>query len=109
MKPGEGTTYHAIAQLDEVGGRFAVLGKPVVVGASAAPAPVAGGQRDVVPDEPPLGLDNPALEPSAVLDHSPAEQTGEPASRDRVRSPVPLADLERVDVGSPPLPPFRRS
>jgi hypothetical protein len=59
-----GSTY-----LDHVepsaGGRFAVIDQPTVVGSTAIPQyPQASTpfQRDPVPDEPPLGLDNPALE-----------------------------------------------
>jgi hypothetical protein len=98
----EATTYHAIAQLDEVGGRFAVLGKPVVVG-TGAQAPVAGGQRDVVGDEPPLSpYDNPGFEPSTVFSSvSPVEETGEPTERTPSRDP--LADVESGIVGSPSL------
>jgi hypothetical protein len=97
----EGTTYHAIAQLDEVGGRFAVLGKPVVVG--SGPTPVAGGKRDPVPDEPTLSAyDNPGFQPSRVFSSVlPVEETGEPT--ERTPSPDPLADVESVEVGSPSL------
>jgi hypothetical protein len=113
----EGSTYFARAQADEVPlGRFAVLGTPHIVGTGAPP--VAGGQRDVVGDEPPLPPDeNPAFElepqmPSPVVaQETPDPRLGQgslpnPASVDP--SPVPLADVERHGAGLGPSRAYRR-
>jgi hypothetical protein len=48
----EGSTYLALTS-DDLGGRYAAISPTHIVGQSAA-CPVAGGQRDPVPDEPPL-------------------------------------------------------
>jgi hypothetical protein len=116
MKPDEATTYLAFAQLDEVGGRFAgAVGPTHIIGATAAPAPVAGGKRDPVPDEPPLSPDeNPAyeLEPISLAQEAPeprasskAQGSGDLTSGDV--PPIMTVGVER-GVGSPPLPRLRR-
>jgi hypothetical protein len=92
---------------DDAGGRFSAISNVQIVGQSAVPnyPAAAAHQADPCGTEPPLGYRIDALDPSDPVEPSIFTQqaTGEPASRDRVRSPVPLADLERVDVGSPPL------
>src|SRR5215472_7433504 len=79
----------------QVPGRFGQVETVVVVGATPAPSYSAGGQRDVVGQEPPLSpYDNPAfdeLEPSAVS--SPAEATGD-AARAPSSSPFQAKDVE---------------
>jgi hypothetical protein len=60
---------HAVAQADEINqGRFAATGVPNVIGAKpsvAAAYPAASPSWQIqLPDEPPLGFDNPAFEPS---------------------------------------------
>jgi hypothetical protein len=107
MTPDEGTTYHAIAQLDEVGGRFTVLGRPVVVGTSAQ-APVAGGQRDPVPAEMPLGYqidEMPALEPSIV---PPVEAQDGDTARDAPSSHVSPGLVSERGAGSLPFSRLKR-
>ena len=53
---------------NEVGGRFAAISSPQIVGST----PIAkyegapNWSHDPVPSEPPLGFDNPALNPSAL-------------------------------------------
>jgi hypothetical protein len=54
---------------NEVGGRYAAISSPQIVGSTALPkyegAP--NWATDLVPTEPPLAYDNPALHPSAEL------------------------------------------
>jgi hypothetical protein len=59
----QGSTFLAHTHNDLAGGRFAAVGAATVIGSTAVPQyPQASTpfQRDPVPDEPPLGLDNPA-------------------------------------------------
>jgi hypothetical protein len=83
----EGTTFHQFGQSqanDEAGGRFAAVNAATVVGAEPAmkypqlpsSSPWSGAQPEPGP-EPPLGFENPAIEPSAVT--LGAEQTDAPA------------------------------
>jgi hypothetical protein len=59
----QGSTYLAHTHND-VGGRFAAISSPVVVGEKQIPQyPAAFLQHDPVPDENPLGVDVNALEP----------------------------------------------
>lgn len=73
---------------NEVGGRFAAISSPQVVGST----PIAKYEgapnwvNDLVPTEPPLGFDNPELNPSAELE--PALATSDP---DRPQEHPPLA------------------
>jgi hypothetical protein len=113
--PSRASTFHQHAQADAdtPRGRFTAHERSTVIGSTALPVYPAGPAWCADPGaqclEPPLGLDNPALEPSAVM-HSPAEQTGDLTSGDVPSSALdhsPLGhDVER-DVRSP-LPAFRR-
>jgi hypothetical protein len=81
--------------MQEAGGRFSAHAAATVIGsksevASAYPAASAAHQIQL-PDEPPLGFDNPALEP---LPSFSAQATG-PTSAD-----APFASLGDADVGS---------
>jgi hypothetical protein len=90
--PKQATTFQQFAQADAdtPRGRFSAIDASYVVGSKsdvsdAYPAASAAHQIQL-PDEPPLGLDNPTLEePSTVLLSSPGEATG-PTSDD----PSPL-------------------
>ena len=92
----EGSTYFACAQADlGLGGRFGVLGTAHVVG--SGPAPVAGGKRDPVPDEPALLPDeNPAFQ-SPELSMTGVQGSSAPASAvPSSDNALPLAgDVER--------------
>ena len=57
-------TFFSHTHMDE-GGRFAQVSNAQIVGADPIPAASAAHQIQL-PDEPPLGLDNPALENSTV-------------------------------------------
>jgi hypothetical protein len=91
----EGTTMfqHGQSQADEINqGRFAATGVPHVTGSQPIPkvpqlpesSPWSGAQPE--PGiEPPLGFDNPALEPSAAFQLH-AEQLGAPAADEALAS-----------------------
>jgi hypothetical protein len=69
---------HAVAQADETNqGRFAATGVPTVTGSTPIPKyPAASPSWQIqLPDEPPLGFDNPALEEPSTLPAS-VEATG---------------------------------
>jgi hypothetical protein len=90
----EGTTFHQFgqSQADEISqGRFAATGVPSVTGAMPIPKyPAASPSWQIqLPDEPPLGLDNPALETSAAS-ILPAEATG------GAEAPSPASDVEQA-------------
>src|SRR5215469_16475303 len=78
----QGSAYiHHVEQ--PAGGRFAVIDQPTIVGLTANPqypAASAPFQHDPVPDEPPLGFDNPALGPEeyslAAAGQGPASAPG---------------------------------
>jgi len=79
--PKQATTFHqhALADAETPRGRFSAVSAAYVVGSEPIPRyPQASGpfQHDPVPDEPPLGLDNPALDPGP--DVSPAQATAGP-------------------------------
>jgi hypothetical protein len=106
LREEQGSTFLA-QTTNDTGGRFAQIGAAHVVGSTAIPQyPQASTpfQSDPVGLEPPLGLDNPALEPLEL----PVAQgnSGEPAS-DPAPSPPP-GDVERRDVGSPLSRTYRR-
>ena len=64
-----GTLYsHAISEANEGAGRFTAQSRATVVGATAAPAPVAAPNwaHDPSGPEPPLGVDINALEPTGT-------------------------------------------
>jgi hypothetical protein len=70
LREQQGTTMQACAQADaEIPGRFAAVAQAFVIGskpdvASAYPAASSAHQVEL-PNEPPLGFDNPALESSS--------------------------------------------
>ena len=92
---------HALADADTPRGRFSAVENATVIGsksgvASAYPAgPAWCADPGAQCVEPPLGLDNPALEPSMGLLSSPVEQTG-PTLADAPSTP----SGQRADVGS---------
>jgi hypothetical protein len=102
--PKQATTFHQFAQADAdtPRGRFAAVSAAYVVGSTAVPQYPAAStpfQHDPVGDEPPLGLDNPALEPSFLASLA---QAPDPTSAD-----AHSGDVQRTDVGplsSPPNP-----
>ena len=97
----QGSTFHQHAQsmADETNrGRFVATGAPTVIAskpAIAAAYPACSPALAVqLPDEPPLGFDNPELEPSmAIPCSSSIEATGGPA------------DAPSSDDGGPAIPP----
>jgi hypothetical protein len=109
--PKRATTFHQFAQSDAQTprGRFTQVDAATVVGANptidypAGPAWCADPGSQCV--EPPLGFDNPALEPAFLA--SPAQATGP-------TSDAPSTPLGQRDVGPSfndqgnSLPPFRR-
>src|SRR5262249_29243505 len=68
---------HALAEAEPPRGRYSAIANAQVVGATALPNYPACSPALAVqlPDEPPLGFDNPALEPSSALP-SVAQATG---------------------------------
>src|SRR6516225_7524033 len=84
-------TFLSHTHMDE-GGRFAQVSSAQIVGQTAAPSyPAASSPWQIqLPDEPPLGFDNPALGPLAA---SPAQATG-PTPAD-----APFANSGDADVG----------
>ena len=103
----EGTTFHqrAVADASIETGRFTQINSAHVVGSTPIPrypalpssSPWSGAQPE--PGiEPPLGLDNPALEPSAVS-LLPAEQTA-PAGATHAADNLPPASAESSDAGA---------
>jgi hypothetical protein len=98
---------HAQAQADEMsGGRFAATGTPNVTGATPVPSyPAASTSWQIqLPDEPPLGFDNPALEPSA--DNAfPVEKLGAPvaAAPSSEILPCPSAGDVETSTGASPF------
>ena len=102
----EGTTMHQHAQSaanDEAGGRFAAINPTTVVGADPQlKYPAASPSWQIqLPDEPPLGVDNSALEPSAV--YSPVE-VGAPvleAPPSGVQATMSPADDVETGTGAP--------
>jgi hypothetical protein len=99
----EGTTFHQHAQAfaDEINqGRFAVTGVPTVTGATPIPSyPAASPSWQIqLPDEPPLGFDNPALDESSAA--PPAEATGAPAGAAAAAGSLPPASAQPDDAGA---------
>jgi hypothetical protein len=96
LREQQGSSFFHQTHIDDAGGRFAAISNPHIVGTSPVPnypAASAPFQFDPVPNEPPLGWDNPALEPSAGLLHSPVEQLPNPAS------PSTPLDVEGAGLG----------
>ena len=88
----QATTMHAFALADAQTprGRFSAVETATVVGSTPVPQyPQASTpfQRDPVPDEPPLGLDNPALEPA---------RPDEAQATDGAADPSAPLDVERA-------------
>jgi hypothetical protein len=73
-------------------GRFTQVNAAHVVGSEpAVKYPAASSSWQIqLPDEPPLGPDNPALEPAVALPASPAAETG-----GAVSAPSPTSGVER--------------
>jgi hypothetical protein len=91
---------HALADADIPRGRFTEHERSTVIGSTPTPAYPAGPAWSADPGaqcvEPPLGLDNPALEEASTgLLSSPVEQTG-PTSDDAPSTPLG----QRTGVGS---------
>jgi len=117
-----GTTFSQFAQADaEIPGRFAAVAGANVIGSRAdisgaypACSPALAVQ---LPTEPPLGLDNPALE-STPLALSPTQGTGPTLDAHSARvGPLSLQAAQHPEVipasgtsanAGPSLPPFRR-
>jgi len=101
-KVREGGTFHAFAEADAATplGRFSAIANAQVVGATAAPSyPACSPALSVqLPDEPPLGFDNPALEPPTLSPS--AVQAGEPIPGERAPLRMPGERAAR-GVGSP--------
>jgi hypothetical protein len=113
----EGTTFHQFAQSQAgelSGGRFAAIGTPNVTGTAPIPTyPAASPSWQIqLPDEPPLGVDNPAIESSAAF--LPAEEGASAADEalasegDRpsagVQAQPPSSDaVETASAGAPPF------
>jgi hypothetical protein len=101
--PREGSTFHQFAQADANidRGRFTAHERSTVVGATPGPVYPAGPAWCADPGsqllEPPLGLDNPELEPSSLLAPAVAQATPNPASGE-VAPSIPL-DVERRGAG----------
>jgi hypothetical protein len=93
----------------DLGGRYSAVGAQTIVGQTPNPYPAASSSWQIqLPDEPPLGLDNPELEPS-FLATSPAQATGEPSDApsdplvsERVGSPLSLSDDPTTEGLAPP-------
>jgi hypothetical protein len=84
----QGATFMSHTHSD-AGGRFAKIGAASVIGSTAVPQyPAASAAHQIqLPDEPPLGFDNPELEPPTMP--SPVEaQAGGPA--DAPATPLPV-------------------
>jgi hypothetical protein len=93
----EGTTFHQFAQSqidDEAGGRFRAISPKAVIGAAPIPSyPAASTSWQIqLPDEPPLGFDNPALDETSTV-HSPVGATGDPVA-------APPAGIKPAPTGS---------
>ena len=94
--PRQATTMHAFAQADAQTprGRFSAVETATVIGSKAGIASSYSACSSALavqlPDEPPLGLDNPALEPARPDE---AQATGDPN--------VPATPLAVERVGSP--------
>jgi hypothetical protein len=101
----EGTTFHQRAQAfaDEINqGRFAAIGSPTVVGAQPVPQyPAASPSWQIqLPDEPPLGFENPAIEGPSAGSLLPAEQTGAPAGAAAAVERLPPGSAQSDDAGA---------
>jgi len=98
LRQQQGGSAYIDHYMQEAGGRFSAHAAATVIGTTAIPQyPQASApfQSDPVPDEPPLGLDNPAFDPGP--DVSPAQ--ADPTSADA--QPVSMTTgVQRTDVGS---------
>ena len=129
VREQQGSTFHTFAQADaDIPGRFSAVAHATVVGADPIPnyPAAAAHQHDPCGLEPPIGYRIDAMpdpeEPSTVH-HAAVEQTGEPPSASPLSRGSPLSsgdltsdgdapssqlDVQRAEVGSPPLNKFRR-
>jgi hypothetical protein len=125
--PREASTYfqHAVTDAQTPRGRFSAVETSYVVGSkpdisSAYPAAAAAHQIQL-PDEPPLGLDNPALDPGplslpppvaqALPNPAPADATSSSDDYDDERRDAGLGlscDPAGSNVNAGSLPTFRR-
>ena len=101
---------HGLAQANDMaGGRFAAVNTATVTGTTPIPNyPAASAAHQTqLPDEPPLGFDNPELEsPTGVPPVSPPVATGDPADAPSSGSgSAPPGDLMSERAGSPPSSP----
>src|SRR5215467_1684603 len=81
LRQQQGGSAYIDHYMQEAGGRFSAHAAATVIGTTAIPQyPQASTpfQSDPVPDEPPLGFDNPALEPSSSATE--AQATGPTAA-----------------------------
>jgi hypothetical protein len=100
-------TFFSHTHMDE-GGRFAQVSNAQIVGADPIPNyPAASAAHQIqLPDEPPLGFDNPALENSTVA--CPVEaQPGGPAEAPATTSVSPGQLSDKHAAGPSPRQPFR--
>ena len=101
-------TFLSHTHMDE-GGRFAQVANAQIVCADPIPKyPAASAAHQIqLPDEPPLGLDNPALENSTVA-CSVEAQAGGPAEAPATTSLSPGQLSDKHAAGPSPRQPFRR-
>ena len=92
---------HALADAETPRGRYSQVTTSYVIGSTPTPAtayPAASAAHQIqLPDEPPLGFDNPALEPCSAPPV--AQEAPDPTSADAPPA-LPLALGQRTDVGS---------
>jgi hypothetical protein len=99
-------TYLSHTHDDLSGGRFAALGNPTIVGSTEATRyPAASAAHQIqLPDEPPLGFDNPELEPSfaslaSVQDPGGAAARSSPADVEPAPPSSPVDDPASAPSG----------
>jgi len=84
---------------DEALGRYREIGQSNVIGSTAIPAyPAASSSWQIqLPDEPPLGLDNPALEPSMSVEaRGPADAPASPLDVERAGASLSCRSFRRI-------------
>ena len=107
QQQAQGGTFfqHGLAQADEVNqGRFAATGVPTVTGSTPVPSyPAASPSWQIqLPDEPPLGFDNPALDESSAVPC--VEATCAPAGAAAAAERLPPGSAQSDDAGAPSSP-----
>jgi hypothetical protein len=96
VREQQGSTFHQFAEADaQIPGRFSAVASSYVIGSKsdisgAYPAAAAAHQIQL-PDEPPLGLDNPALEPSSCEAQATGPTSGAPSTPDVLHDVGPLS------------------